>query len=131
MVVFPEPMLRCGIFPVTQTKFALLGGCHMRAVFVFEVVEEVVLGRTEEIFKVYEIEQLPELIETVYPIVYYTTENKVYFTKTFERQAPVVLYYSYRSFLKPSGETVFEFKKSLKLPPLFTKKNLLNERFPQ
>ena len=130
-VVFPLPLLRCGIFPVTQTKFALLGGTQMKAVVIFEVNEEVIDGRTEEIFRVYEIEQLPENIETVYPVVYYTNENKVYLTKTIDRQAPVVLYYAYRSFLKPPGETIFEFKKNLKLPPLFTKRNLLNEKFPQ
>ena len=130
-VVFPLPLLRCGIFPVTQTKFALLGGSQMKSVIIFEVNEEVVEGKTEEIFRVFEIEQLPEIIETVYPVVYYTTENKVYLTKTVDREAPVVNYYSYRSFLKQAAGTVFEFKKTLKLPPLFTKRNLLNERFPQ
>ncbi|OMJ74458.1 hypothetical protein SteCoe_26610 [Stentor coeruleus] len=130
-VVFPSPLLRCGIFPVTQTKFALLGGCSMRSVVIFEVVEEIIDGRTEELFKVFEIEQLTDYIESVYPVVYYINENKVYLTKTIDRQAPVVLYYAYRSFLKPPGDTVFVFKKTLKLPPLFTKKNLLNERFPQ
>jgi Kelch motif len=130
-VVFPLPLLKCGIFPVTQTKFALLGGTSMKSVVIFEVNIEVIDGKTEEIFRVYEIEQLPDKIETVYPVVYYKNENKVYLTKTEDTKAPVVVYYSYRSFLKPSNETVFEFKKNLKLPPLFTKKNFLNEKFPQ
>lgn len=130
-VVFPIPLLRCGIFPVTQTKFALLGGRHLNAVIIFEVVLEIIDGRTEEIFKVFEIEELPEAIETVYPVVYNIVQNKVYLTKSPDGQAPSVLYYSFRSFLKQSGESIFIFKKTLKLPPLFTKRNLLNYKFPQ
>lgn len=130
-VVFPIPLLKCGIFPVTQTKFALLGGQHLNAVIIFEVVLEIIDGRTEELFKVFEIEELPETIETVYPVVYNILQNKVYMTKSPDGQAPSVLYYSFRSFLKASGESIFVFKKNIKLPPLFTKRNLLNYKFPQ
>lgn len=129
-VVFQIPLLRCGIFPVTQTKFALLGGRYLKAVIIFEAVQEIIDGRTEEIFRVFEIEELNENIESVYPVVYNIGENKVYFTKSPENKAPSVLSYNFRSFLKPAGESVYVFKKNLKLPPLFAKRNLLNSKFP-
>jgi hypothetical protein len=127
-VVFSFPLLRCGIFPVTQSKFALLGGRHSKAVLIFEAVQEIIEGRTEEIFRVFEIEELNENIESVYPIVYNISENKVFFTKSPEGQAPSVLSYTFRSFLKQSGESVQVFRKNLKIANLVSRQGFSSLR---
>lgn len=122
----PYPVVHPGIFPVSPKKFAILGGRFCRAIIIVELADENLTKAGETIYqdsiKVYEIDPLTEQIETVYPVVLFKQENKLYLMKSQEGAAPQIMFYYFKNFLNPPNE-VQEIKRVVKLPPLAAKPN--------
>ena len=126
----PYPVLHPGIFPISHKKFALLGGRFCKAVILVETFDENnknLESSFSETIKFFEIDNLPDGVETVYPVVFYKEENKVFIIKSQEGAAPQVLFYMYKNFLKPPQEIAQDYKRTMKLPPLISKPNPINE----
>ena len=115
-IVIDFPIINPGIVQVSHRKFALLGGKHSKSVMVFDVGD----GNSNEIVRT-EIEKFPEYIETVYPLVLYKQEYKVYMIKSQEGSAPKVMYYNFMNLLRLDENP----KRTLKVPNLSSKANEL------
>lgn len=120
----PYPVVHPGVFPITGKKIALFGGRFCKAVVVVEIAEENLSKSADSIYqdniKVYEIDTLNEQIETVYPVVLFKRDNKLFLLKSQEGAAPQVMFYYLKNLMKTPNE-VQEIKRVVKLPPLVAK----------
>lgn len=112
-IILPQAVIHPGIIPVTQKKFALLGGRYSKKVTVFEFVEN--FG-SELIFS--DVENFPDIVETVYPLVHFKAGSKVFILKIVDGSAPKVLFYNFANLCKEDFELS---RKGIKLPPLNNK----------
>lgn len=112
-----QAVINPGIIPVSNNKFAIFGGKYSKKVTVFEVLDN---SRTELRFS--EIESFFEAVETVYPMVHYKAEGKVFILKLVEGSAPKILFYSFGNL---SNGDMDRGRNGFKLPPLSSRPNEL------
>jgi hypothetical protein len=99
--------LNCALFQVDQNKLAIMSGRFTKAVYIFEVDSNPHNlnkpgYKSDEVFKLYEIEGFDHNVETLYPVLYVSERNIVYIVQGRSGQdEPSVATYSFREFLKP------------------------------
>lgn len=123
-ISLPYPVVHPGIFQVSGKKFALLGGRFCRAVLIVELINSHLVMSQDFIYsdcvRVYQIDPLPERIETVYPVVLYKKDNKLCLIKFQEGDAPKVMFYYMKNFHKPPSN-VQNYQKDTKLPQIINR----------
>lgn len=123
-VKLPVPMVNAGLFPVSQKKMAILGGRMSRAVMIFEVDDGGLEANKpnkviDEVYRLYEVEGFDVPLETVYPVTYSSERNTCYIIKGKPgSEAPKVVTYFYRNFLKPPENAPMEYRRTVQLPNL-------------
>ncbi|OMJ84308.1 hypothetical protein SteCoe_14592 [Stentor coeruleus] len=125
----PYPVVHPGIFQVSGKKFALLGGRFCRAILIVELINSHLVMSQDFVYsdciRVYQIDPLPERIETVYPVILYKKENKLCLVKFQEGDAPKVIFYYIKNFHKPPN-TIQNYNKATNLPPIINRPNNSN-----
>lgn len=94
-VVLEFPVVNPGIVQVSYSKFAVLGGRYCKSVLLFDVGD----GNSNDVVWM-EIEKFPDFVETVYPLVLYKQEYKVYMIKSQEGAAPKVMFYNFMNLMR-------------------------------
>ncbi|CAG9315199.1 unnamed protein product [Blepharisma stoltei] len=121
-IALPSPLIHVALFPVSLTKFAILGGLNSRSVRIFEIIKPHLeyegSSSQDEIFKVYDTDRLPSDIETTFPMVFYKAENKVYFIKSTNEESPEIFSYNYNIFLTGPVNKPLEHRRRTVFPTM-------------
>lgn len=118
----PWPVIHPGVFGLSNKKFVLIGGKYSKTVVMIEVLEGIQnkpLESTNELIKLYEVDNLVDSLETVYPAILNKEDDKLYLMKSQEGVSPQIFSYDTKNFIIRSNNDVnYDYKRTIKLPPL-------------